>query len=258
MMSSELDLQIERCADGELTDADQQRLLERLDAQPEGWRRLALAYVERQVWRQACRDLARGAPQPGLLMDGADPRSAVEGRKAERRRAPFRWAAAAGLLLAMGVGISAKYWSDRRPSEGSPLVETRSPRPHQFVARSTELLEPPPEVARPWTTLAGLRSEFPGDPAAAALAEPAVMLELPLGRSGEEVESVEIPVFHADDYFSRWPDASASLLTPEQRRLFEQEGYYVRRSQHFVPVTLEGGGSVLLPVETIDVQDNVY
>ena len=46
--------------DGELTPGERRELLTRLDEQPEGWRRCALAFLEAQAWQQ---DLGGMSPE---------------------------------------------------------------------------------------------------------------------------------------------------------------------------------------------------
>ncbi len=53
MSHLDLELEIQRCIDGQMSEADQQNLLRRLEARPDGWRKLSLAFVECQVWSQA-------------------------------------------------------------------------------------------------------------------------------------------------------------------------------------------------------------
>ena len=49
---SELDFRIDKLVDGELNDGEVRTLLLELEAQPEAWRRCALAFVESQTLRR--------------------------------------------------------------------------------------------------------------------------------------------------------------------------------------------------------------
>lgn len=59
--------QLDAFVDGELSDDEQRGLLLRLDTDPDGWRRLALAFVEAQRWRRELRTVVAdvgGSPAP--------------------------------------------------------------------------------------------------------------------------------------------------------------------------------------------------
>jgi hypothetical protein len=82
-------------------------------------------------------------------------------------------------------------------------------------------------------------------------------LILPVRSSGENVTSLQIPVLPADEYFSQWPQSTDTGLSGAQLQWLKKQGYRVERVRRFVPVQLEGGGGVLLPVESIGVHDDV-
>ncbi len=50
------DEQVDRLVDGELSLAEQRALLEQIEASPNGWRRVGLAFLEAQSLRQTCAD----------------------------------------------------------------------------------------------------------------------------------------------------------------------------------------------------------
>jgi anti-sigma factor RsiW len=52
---------VDRLVDGELPDAERRLLLQRLETEPDGWRRCALAFLESQAWRQSLGALAESA-----------------------------------------------------------------------------------------------------------------------------------------------------------------------------------------------------
>jgi anti-sigma factor RsiW len=90
---------IDRLVDGELPDRERSALLLRLETEPDGWRRCALAFLEAQSWREALAPVAAAAP--------AEPRVRV----AQRRQLPQGWryaarltALAASLMLTFVLG----------------------------------------------------------------------------------------------------------------------------------------------------------
>jgi len=96
---------LDRLVDGSLPDAERRTLLLRLDNEPDGWRRCALAFLEAQAWREAFAPLAISAasvPAPTTL------RVAASASKPSRIAA--RWTAlAAGLMAAFALGWTLKY-----------------------------------------------------------------------------------------------------------------------------------------------------
>ncbi len=61
------DLQLDMLVDGELSEEERREVLLRLDSEPDGWRRCALAFLEAQSWREAMRSVSdeSAAAAPG-------------------------------------------------------------------------------------------------------------------------------------------------------------------------------------------------
>ncbi len=94
-----IDGQIDKLVDGELPDADRRALIHRLETEPDGWRRCALAFLEAQSWREAL-----------IPATAADP-NLPPAQMIPSRRASYRWreaarltALAASVLLTFAVG----------------------------------------------------------------------------------------------------------------------------------------------------------
>jgi hypothetical protein len=85
------DAQIDRLVDGECDDAERRALLLRLEADPDGWRRCALAFLEDQAFRSA---LAGPVPSVPLVRPSLAP------SKDRKALAAVRVAVAAGLIAA--------------------------------------------------------------------------------------------------------------------------------------------------------------
>ncbi len=103
------ELEIQRCVDGELSDDQQRALLTRLEGTPDGWRMLALAFVENQVWGDGCRAIVGAIPAQTAIGAQGPVRSMA------------RWlAAAAAVVVAVGVGFAAgQHWDS---GQTGPLV----------------------------------------------------------------------------------------------------------------------------------------
>jgi hypothetical protein len=104
---------LDRLVDGELGDAERKAVLARLDAEPDGWRRCALAFLEAQTWREVLRS-------PIVSKPVAIP---------TRRRWSYPIAIlAASVATAFGLGFAAAGWSIRPDVEtsSSSIVEHRA------------------------------------------------------------------------------------------------------------------------------------
>lgn len=101
---------IDRLVDGELSGDERRHLLASLEAQPDGWRRCALAFVEAQTWRGAMGNLLREGEAP------AEPGSAItlgqsgsagaspSPNESSRSHLATWFAVAASVVVAFGLG----------------------------------------------------------------------------------------------------------------------------------------------------------
>src|SRR5947209_7135189 len=93
---------LDRLVDGELTESARADLLRRLDETADGWRHLALAFLEGQSWRTA---LKEGTSSPKTLVEPAPSQHG----QTPRTFAPWLATCAALVLFAFVAGI----WSGR-------------------------------------------------------------------------------------------------------------------------------------------------
>src|SRR4051812_17074918 len=92
----EMNQQIDKLVDGELNDGEMRELLLALEAQPEGWRRCALAFVEAQTLR---RDLAGIASAPREEQEPNHSLVLARGSSRRSHLSTLGWAAIAASLL---------------------------------------------------------------------------------------------------------------------------------------------------------------
>src|SRR5262249_32693931 len=112
---------LDRLVDGELPNAERRALLLRLESEPDGWRRCALAFLESQSWREAVGPLAAAAPIPSRPI-----------RTPRRRRSVARLTAvAASLAAAFALGWVAHRQPEPRASfeVATPAAPAESPTP---------------------------------------------------------------------------------------------------------------------------------
>jgi hypothetical protein len=113
------DAELDRMVDGELSPRQQRELLGRLEDEPGGWRRLALAFVEARAWRT---ELAGLAQATGHLVNGPRP-SADPARGLTWRR---MLTIAAGLAIAFGLGFLFRH-PPARTLDQNPIAAPPTP-----------------------------------------------------------------------------------------------------------------------------------
>jgi hypothetical protein len=104
LQSPGVDRLIDRLVDGELADADRRALLLRLDTEPDGWRRCALAFLESQSWRAA---LGRHGSESDTESPQPATRTAPAGKLDRWRRVAWFTVLAASIAAAFVLGWSA-------------------------------------------------------------------------------------------------------------------------------------------------------
>jgi hypothetical protein len=124
---------IDRLVDGELSSDERRQLLTSLEAQPDGWRRCALAYVEAQTWRRALASLSTETgdvvePQPSSFVVKNSSATAVSGSQSESSRSHLAtWlAVAASVALAFGLGRQSGLTRSSSDSAYQPIASAPS------------------------------------------------------------------------------------------------------------------------------------
>ena len=114
------DAAIDRLVDGDLTEAERRALLLRLENDPEGWRRFALAFLEDQAWRRPSPDRrpGRDGRRSSPLAPGPAGRAWIAGiDRGFSARRDLR----GGLRRRRGEGRAARASRSPRPTRPSPI-----------------------------------------------------------------------------------------------------------------------------------------
>ena len=224
-MKHELDdLSLQRFVDGELSLPERQAVLARLDQHPQQWRRLALAYVEMQIWEEGF-----------CTADGEAARFAA---KATAARAPA-WqprtvlAMATSLLVACALGTWIGTAWRSLPSAAPQVAEGEAP--EAKVQPSGDLVQDESSAPQSDTAFRMLRLRF--DEVAEGSAR---TLDVPL------IDSSQL---RSGSY--RYP---APAVPREVHDTLLGSGYQVNQSREFVPLRLEGGQQIMLPIDTVQVR----
>jgi hypothetical protein len=144
---------LDQLVDGELPEVERRKLLLRLDTEPDGWRRCALAFLEAQSWREALGPLTtRTRPKATSDRQGRKPRSWSPVARLAELAAAVVAAFALGWVsrgqpakIAPNASVAEEVVSSSQASQHVPdervIGEPRLPQP-------TERLTPPDPVVK--------------------------------------------------------------------------------------------------------------
>ncbi len=254
---------LDRMVDGELSPGEQRELLARIacnagELASDPWRRLALAYVEAQNFGSEFRGIVRDEPSPHeppattrqsrqslAACDSTDLQTLASSARVNGQnpsQAIRLLAIAAALLLAFGLGL---MWPSDAPQNrvDSGHLAGRQPAPNRIDStqqQENRLAADHPQTRRP--TYGGLPDDHP-------LRRP--YLELTL--DGES-SPIRVPIFNVSEVSRQWAESEPMAIPPYIRDELVRRGHRVRQRRRFVPVQLEGGQQVVIPVDEADVQ----
>jgi len=210
---SELDLQ--RLVDGELSDKEQQDLLTACEAMSggQGWRQIALAFLENQIWGSALQKFSAGnfdpasdqVEQPGMSQPLRSARQAV-----------WPWySIAVGLMVGLLSG-----WTI--------LQLAPQPAVPQIAEANSLTNDPTPDG----------QGHFESESI-----EPLMVLDV----KGADGSLRQLPIFDPDaaqkvPYFSE-----RSQLSPEVIQQLESHGYTFDRQRYFYRLPMNDGREVIIP-----------
>jgi hypothetical protein len=212
------DAMLDRLADGELSDDEYQALVRSLDAQPAGWRRCALAFLESQAWR---REL--GGPLN-------DPAPLVQPRAASAFRWSWSWgglmtlASAASFLLAFL--LAARMFQPPGPDAGPSAGLVRggpAERPDEMLAATDST-----DGHRPWGAY-----------------------RIVLDTSDGQPQQIEMPIYAPDDPRASWLFNERATMPAELILALQRMGFEVDRQRQWAPVVQNAGEPVLVPIEEL-------
>jgi hypothetical protein len=238
---------IDRIDDGDQTPAELRAAVDRLDRQPDGWKRCTLAYVEAQCWREAFRALDEPARSRRVLPVHASPPRAP---RTNRMTPPWlRSAMAAGVLAAtFSLGWLAHAARPGSAADRSTLVE-----PQVVIAQSGDP-EPPPgtpgvdDPSRP--SRAGAREPQQDDSFPRNSNE--VVVALARLQIGSEGNTAEVPVLAGPGITEDWLKEQQPPLTEYGQSWWQRRGFQVDQHRQLITTTLADGRCIAVPVDQVE------
>lgn len=216
------DITLQRCVDGELSEPEQQALLCQMEQSPQGWRTLALAFVEHQLWAQAGREwVNRPVVGPVLV-------TPVSQRKNSWARTAVL---AASTLFAVGLGYLGGNWSLRDGRESPVPGLAGNPGSISTVAPLVPVSAVEPDSLSP------------------------VMMVDWIPEEG--ASPVRMPVYDAATV-QRLGRQLVPRLPESTRQQLEELGIQVNEEPLYVPVPIETHRNLVMPVNTVKLRQQLH
>ena len=249
---SDRDHLLDLLVDGELTDAARGELLLWCEQDPQGWRRCALAFLEGQSWSEGAKGLAAGPRQPGAGAsaslaaetflrdeDAAGEASLIPASKltptiemqTRTSGGAWRWrtalgplAMAASFLLAFGLGLLTRGgWL-----AGDPTQPDRD----RALGNRVATQEPA------------------GAPASRG---PLGQVRLVVGGPNGSADEIELPVVEGEAFDPAYLRSRPAAVPLDVEQALERMGHRVQQRRELVPLRLEDGRRLIVPVDRVEV-----
>lgn len=259
--------------DGELSDPERRRFLEQLDAEPGGWKRCALAFLEAQCWQQEVKALCSQEAHLGgdegrcRTTWGASAEQPVAGRRNRTRlsRRPTWYVTVAGVLVAFAVGmvVHAVFLPDTlriaapgpgadlavRDRASDPSAERAGKSPPTVTVVSQANASGPSQVAAAGTS----PSEYVAETAGGSKMLQAASLDwelvgIPVSYD-DRTESFLLPAQRSRQLEGDWPaNLPHAMPAPVMRRLLDA-GHQIRFQRQVLPIEMNDGRRLFVPVD---------
>jgi len=208
---------LDRLVDGELGEGQRRAVLERMEGQPELWRRCALAFLEAQSWRQEL-TAVRGERTEIV----PTPRNVAVVRTTSRRSLASLMILVASFLLAFVLGRAS--WPLWNGATKAPVADATGNR------------------TKPGDVLSEER-KVDGNQRVAVASQGAQEETLP-------AEFV-LPVTYVLDAAELEETQPAPIFSSTQLHELQRMGISLNQQQRLVPLALDGGETMYLPVDDV-------
>jgi hypothetical protein len=208
------DSRFDRLVDGELSDEERRGLLSKLDDQPDGWRRCALAFLEAQSWKQTFQMIPRSEPQASVVREMPKPHVHPHRLPWKNHLGTFA-AMAASFLMVFYIGSLLLRTSGDRIGGWSQVAQTR-PIPTTHSGNGTH----------PWHI---------------------VTVAAPVG------SPVRVPAVERENIDPNWLQHLPPAIPDDVMQAFHRTGHQVQQQRELVPVPLQDGRQLVVPVDQVNV-----
>jgi hypothetical protein len=233
---------LDRIVDGELSPVEFRRAIERLESEPDGWKRCALAFLEAQSWRESFR--AEPSRAPSVADAGANSLSRSLTRS---NRLPSGWGrvARAAVIAAIAFALGWRVRLDPSPhretsAASAPATESHS-RPKSLL-ESGNLVEAPDGA-----TVESYDEHASSEPTPAVLTVGGVSV-------GGSEGAPAVPIVAGPGIDEEWVRNQPSPITEHQQAILEQQGFQVGRRRRLITARLADGRRVTVPIDQVQLR----
>jgi hypothetical protein len=242
--------QLDRLVDGELSEVDRRSMLLKLEHEPEGWRRCALAFLEAQCWKAELGHIAAPATSERVQSTAVRPESGSQSEPGQRRQSWRQYLAttltmAASFLLALVVGMGLRgNWSGGLPhSHDGSVVDVKE----EFPLGSRDPMQPSTAAVIPAS-----QALHQADNTAASGGWEMVTLAGDKSSDGR-AETFRVPAQRRDALDPNMLEQMPDLVSPDMQQAFEQLGHRILQQREIVPVQMNDGRRLMVPVDHVEI-----
>jgi hypothetical protein len=221
---------IDRLVDGELSTGEERALLASFEAQPDGWRLCALAFLEARLWKSEMTWVTRNGVSHinGAAFSGMPPTVSAPASRGANAAWARVLAVAASIGVAFFLGIAVR----------GPWVQH---------GNQATLREAGPGAAA-YGELAST-----GDAQARFAARPSITMAV-VDKEGGVERQFELPVVEADQLNPGWLARRPAAVSPQDVDTLNHHGYRVDQMRFYVPVVLDDGRPAIVSLDRATVK----
>jgi hypothetical protein len=221
----------DRLVDDELSEKERREILGRLDDEPGGWRRCALAFLEAQCWKQSLGEISNDREESPKTTLARNP-----------QRSP--WAGRMGLLSAMAASFLVAMWLG--------TAAHRAWVGHSDVSGTTGEIAGKPNVPRPvFTPDRHENALASAQPRNAAAPNPWHTVTVSVPNDGRPL--VDVPAVERDRFDEQFFQNMPPAIPDNVMQALNRTGHQVQQRREFMPVSLKDGRQMIVPVDHVDV-----
>jgi hypothetical protein len=235
----------DRITDGELTPTELRAAIDRLDREPEAWKRCALAFIEVQCWRESVRADGEAARLP---LDSKAISIALAARPSSQRSGLWlrRAIVAAAVAASFVLGWVGHTW---RPLTGpNPSLPVLT---HSIAAEQPEDSNAPSLVdseAPAPTSQEPLREDrYPPRPSESIREVGRLLIS-------SETTDAEVPILAGPGIDSEWVRNQPPPFSEREQVMLQRLGYQVDQSRRLITTTLADGQRVTVPIDQVQIR----
>jgi hypothetical protein len=227
---------IDRIVDGAMTPDELRAAVARLECEPDGWKRCAVAFLEAQVLAESFRAL--GKPQ-----NNDSGGQVLSLHVAPARGAARRWARTVA-AAAMVVASFAIGWLAHGARIGSPAREA--------LARHSGFSEHLPMSEVSELEIAPPLSDAPAEDRTGPSGDPHQMIRaVATIRFGPESAPADVPVLAGPGITEDWLAQQPRPVSEHGQAVLARQGYQVEQQRRFFMTVLADGRRVAIPVDHV-------